>query len=67
MTCLLSLNTLTFSPSLELLGQRIHIPVVLSHEIDVIIGLCAILVPSGLAVLAHNFVVKPRLRVHRIS
>lgn len=52
---------------IELLGQRIHIPIVLSHEVDVMIGLCALIVPSTLAALAHNFMIKPRLRARRIS
>lgn len=51
---------------LELLGQRIFVPIVLSHEVDVIIGLCAVLVPSTLAALAHSFLIKPRLRSRRI-
>ncbi|KAF8488061.1 hypothetical protein JB92DRAFT_3018242 [Gautieria morchelliformis] len=53
--------------TLEHLGQRIHVPIVLSHEVDVIIGLCALLVPSTLAALVHNFVIKPRLRARRIA
>jgi len=52
---------------LDLSGHRLHLPIILSYEVDVMIGLCAVLVPSVVAAAAHNLVIKPWLRTLRLA
>jgi hypothetical protein len=58
---------LHYSLRIDLSGHRLSIPIILSYEVDVMIGLCAVLVPSVIAATAHNLVLKPWLRAQRLA
>ncbi|KAF8512661.1 hypothetical protein BU17DRAFT_53907 [Hysterangium stoloniferum] len=55
------------SVRIDLSGHRLHIPIILSYEVDVMIGLCAVLVPSVVAATTHNLIIKPWLRTRRLA
>ncbi|GJJ10527.1 hypothetical protein Clacol_004753 [Clathrus columnatus] len=53
--------------SIQISGHQLAFPIILSYEADVMIGLCAMLVPSAMAGLTHSLLIRPWLRARRLS